>query len=87
MLVMVVEKFRSGTPTEVGERFRSHGRLIPSESGVEFVTSWMAADGSGCYQLMKTPSLEALDGWLSAWSDLVEFEIVQVVPSAQFWQS
>ncbi len=84
---MVVERFRSGGPDQVGARFRTQGRLIPEGSGVEFVESWMTPDGSRCYQLMRTPTLAALEPWLEAWSDLVEFEVTGVVPSAEFWAS
>jgi hypothetical protein len=84
---MVVERFRSGRADEVGARFRAMGRLIPENSGIEFVESWMSPDGSRCYQLMKAPTLSALQPWLDAWSDLVEFEVCPVVPSSEFWSS
>lgn len=82
---MVVERFRSGRAEEVGARFRALGRLIPEGSGIEFVESWMSRDGTCCYQLMRAPTPAALQPWLDAWSDLVEFEVLPVVPSAEFW--
>jgi len=53
--------------------------------GVAYQTSWFDIDGSRCYQLMNTPTLEALQPWIDAWSDLVEFEIRPVVTSDEFW--
>lgn len=82
---MVVERFRSGRPEEVGARFRASGRLIPEGAEIEFVESWMSLDGTCCYQLMRAPAPDALQPWLDAWSDLVEFEVLPVVPSAEFW--
>jgi hypothetical protein len=87
MLFMVIERFcdEVGGLSAVGERFKARGRMIPEGSGVAYVTSWMAADGSCCYQLMESPTREALDGWIGAWHDLVEFEVSPVVTSAEFW--
>lgn len=87
MLFMVIERFRSGKASEVGERFRARGRMIPDGSGAAFLTSWMLADGSGCYQLMEAANRQALDAWIAHWQDLVEFEVWPVVPSQDFWAS
>jgi hypothetical protein len=78
MLFMIVERFRSGGPDEVGARFKARGRLMPDGSGAVYVASWIAADGGSCYQLMEAPSRAALDGWMANWLDLVEFEVVEV---------
>ncbi|MFN0010887.1 MAG: DUF3303 domain-containing protein [Phycisphaerales bacterium] len=85
MLMMVIERFRAGSAAAVGERFRSRGRLMPQGCGVEYVASWMAADGASCYQLMEAPDRESLDPWMANWADLVEFEVVAVRTSAEFW--
>jgi len=85
MLFMVIEHFIGGDPGPVGERFQSRGRLIPEGSGLEFVASWMSSDGAACYQLMQAPSRKALDSWMVNWSDLVDFDVVEVMPSADFW--
>ncbi len=88
---MVVEHFGDGEAQvaaalrAVGERFRAMGRLIPHDSGVSYVASWMTADGSCCYQLMESPSRGALDGWMQAWGDLVRLEVQEVKTSADFW--
>ncbi len=87
MLYMVVERFRAGNPHAVGERFKARGRLMPDGSGVAYVSSWMAADGSCCYQLMDSPGLSELQPWIDAWSDLVDFEVIPVKSSADFWSA
>lgn len=85
MLFMVIERFKDGHPGRVGERFRSRGRLMPENAGVEYVASWMASSGMCCYQLMEAPTRAALDPWIAGWSDLVEFEVVPVETSAAYW--
>ena len=85
MLFMVIERFKGGTPAAVGERFRARGRLMPDTPGLAYVTSWMAADGSCCYQVMESPDRAALDPWLANWRDLVDFEVIPVLTSAEFW--
>lgn len=83
MLVMVVETFRDGSPDRVGERFRERGRMLPED--VRYLESWMTAEGARCYQLMETPTLEALAPWIAAWEDLVEFEVTPVLTSTEYW--
>ena len=85
MNLMVVEKFLSGGPEEVGARFRKKGRMLPP--GVAYLDSWMFADGTGCFQLMEAESVEALRPWVEAWSDLVDFEMTPVVDSKAFWSA
>lgn len=82
---MVIERFKAGHPGPVGERFRARGRMLPEGAGVEYLDSWMTPDGDACHQLMRAPARQSLDPWLHAWSDLVDFEVVAVVPSAEFW--
>ena len=84
MLFMVIERFGPGRLEQVGERFRAQGRLMPE--GVRYIDSWMAADGNSCYQVMEAPSRELLDAWIANWKDLVEFEVVEVETSKEFWE-
>ena len=80
--VCMAKQFRNGDWRTVGERFKQRGRMIPEGSGVRYVTSWMGADGSCCYQVMEAPDRAALDGWIARWSDLVDFEVYAVTTSA-----
>jgi hypothetical protein len=34
---------------------------------------------------MEAPHVESLASWISRWDDLVDFEIVPVLTSADFW--
>lgn len=81
MQYMVVERFRGGRPGPVYARFRERGRLAPE--GLHYVTSWVSTAGDRCYQVMECEDRTLLDQWMAAWADLVEFEVVPVVTSAE----
>jgi hypothetical protein len=70
---MVVERFREG-PEPVYARFRAEGRMLPE--GLSFCESWLAADGTRCFQVMETVDPGLFAEWTARWADLVEFEIV-----------
>ena len=76
---MIVERFRGGDAVAVYRRFRDHGRMAPD--GLLYIDSWVSDDLSVCYQLMEGER-PLLDAWIANWSDLVDFEVVAVVPSA-----
>ena len=78
MLFMVIENFRNQDAKSVYRRFRDKSRLTPD--GLTFVSSWVEADLSRCFQLMECADVTLLQRWVVEWSDLVEFEIVPVVP-------
>lgn len=52
---------------------------------VIYKASWMETSGSRCFQLMDAPDLQSLQEWIKNWDDLVEFEVVEVKTSADFW--
>ena len=81
MLFMVVERFRKQDAKAVYARFREKGRQTPE--GLTFVSSWVAADLSRCFQVMACEDVTLLQRWAAAWNDLVEFEIVPVRTSEQ----
>jgi hypothetical protein len=81
MLFMVIEHYRNGDATPVYARFRERGRMAPD--GLTYVGSWVTGDLKHCYQVMEGDRRELLDEWISHWSDLVEFEVIPVVTSAQ----
>ena len=79
-LYMVIERFRNGDAVPVYRRFRDQGRLAPE--GLRYVASWVTEDFSRCYQVMETGDRTLLDEWLARWSDLVEFDVHEVMTSA-----
>jgi Protein of unknown function (DUF3303) len=81
MLFMVVERFRDRNAKAVYRRFRDQGRMMPD--GLNYVGSWIEANFDRCFQLMECDDARLLQDWLLNWSDLMECEIVPVVPSDQ----
>lgn len=81
MLYMIIEHFKNGDPAPVYARFRERGRLAPD--GVKYVSSWVTHDLAHCYQVMECDDRALLDQWLSAWSDLTDFEVIPVITSAE----
>ena len=81
MQYMVLERFKNGDPVPVYRRFREHGRLAPE--GLNYVGSWVRADLASCWQVMECDDRALLDRWIAAWQDLVDFEVVPVVSSAE----
>jgi hypothetical protein len=80
MLFMVIERFRNRDAKAVYRRFRERGRGAPE--GLRYVDSWIEANFDRCFQLMECDDARLLQQFVAFWSDLVEFEIVPVVPSA-----
>jgi hypothetical protein len=81
MQFMVIEKFRNRDPKPIYRRLRESGRHQPE--GLKYVGSWIEANFDRCFQLMECDDARLLQQWVAAWSDLMEFEIVPVVPSAE----
>jgi hypothetical protein len=82
MLFMVVERFRDNDMVPICQRLNDAGRGLPD--GVEYVDSWVAADFSRCFQLMRCEDAALLQAWVLHWRGLgARFEIVPVVPSLE----
>lgn len=78
MHFMVIERLRNQDAKSIYQRVREKGRLMPD--GLAFVGSWVEADLRRCFQVMECSDLTLLQRWVAEWADLVEFEIVPVVP-------
>jgi hypothetical protein len=78
---MVIEHFRNGDAAPVYRRFRESGRMAPE--GLGYVSSWVTADMTRCYQIMEAADRALLDQWIANWSDLVEFEVHPVMTSKE----
>jgi hypothetical protein len=85
MLFMVIERFKDGDPQPIGARFKSEGRKLPDR--VVYHASWVDAARMRCFQIMEAPSPELLDAWIGCWNDLVDFEVVPMLTSADFWSN
>ena len=81
MLYMIVEHFRGGDARPVYRRFRDAGRLAPD--GLQYIASWVTLDMTTCYQMMECEERRLLDQWIADGSDLVDFEVIPVMPSAE----
>jgi hypothetical protein len=80
MLFMVIERFKERNARAVYRRLRELGRGTPD--GLRYVDSWVEANFDRCFQLMECDDARLLQQWVAFWGDLVEFEIVPVVPSS-----
>jgi len=78
---MIIENFRNGDAVPVYRRFRDRGRLAPA--GLTYVSSWVTEDLRRCYQVMECDDRSLLDEWLANWKDIVDFEVIPVMTSAQ----
>ncbi len=81
MQYMIVEKFKPGNVKSMYERFEEKGRMLPD--GVHFVNSWIDEAVTTCYQVMESDTVEKIYEWISYWNDLVDFEVIPVITSAQ----
>jgi hypothetical protein len=80
MLYLIHEHFK-GDPVPVYRRFRDQGRLAPE--GLRYVSSWVTTDFLHCYQVMECDDPNLLEQWMAAWRDLVDFEVIPVLTSAE----
>ncbi len=81
MQFLVIENFRNRDAKPVYRRFRDQGRLMPD--GIAYVASWVTDDLTRCFQIMECDDRALLDRWMANWNDLVDFEVVPVVTSAE----
>jgi hypothetical protein len=76
---MVVEHFKDAPA--VYARFRSRGRMAPD--GLRYVSSWVEPNFARCFQVMETDDPALLEAWMANWGDLVDFEVLPVITSAE----
>ena len=77
---MVIEHFRGGAGP-VYRRFRERGRMAPD--GVTYIGSWVDTALARCWQVMQAEDRAQLDAWMANWRDLVDFEVHEVLTSAE----
>lgn len=81
MLYMIIEEFHDGDTVPVYRRLRDSGRQVPE--GLRCVASWVMRDLTRCYQVMECEDRALLDDWMARWADLIRFDIVPVMTSAE----
>ena len=80
MLYMIIEDFHNCDPVPVYRRLREKGRQMPDV--LTYRGSWATSDLKRCYQLMECDDSDLLEQWMSCWSDVMDFQVVPVVTSA-----
>ena len=85
MLYMVIERFKNRDATSVYDRFRDRGRMTPE--GLEYRSGWVDTKLERCFQIMETSDPKLMAEWTARWSDIVDFEIVPVMSSADAVQA
>lgn len=81
MLFMVIERFKNQDAQTIYRRLRDAGRQMPD--GLRYIDSWVEPGFGRCFQLMETNDPGLFQKWILNWNDIMEFEIVPVVPSKQ----
>ena len=80
MLFMVIERYKNRDAKAVYTRFKEMGRMMPD--GLKYAGSWVEDNFDRCFQLMECDDPHLFQQWIMHWEDLVEFEVVHVVTSA-----
>jgi hypothetical protein len=81
MLFMVIERYKNRNAEAVYSRFRENGRMMPE--GLKYLGSWVEPNFDRCFQLMECDDPALFEQWTIHWQDLVDFEIVEVLTSAE----
>ena len=81
MLFMIIEHFHPGKAKEIYKRLETSGRRLPE--GVQYINSWIDENLTICYQVMESDSEDKIKRWVDAGSDMIDFEVIKVITSAQ----
>jgi len=83
MLFMVIEHFKNRDPKPIRERFVRHGRMMPDN--ITYHASWIDPQNARCFQIMEATDAENLNAWTNSWEDLIDFQIIPVLSSQDYW--
>ena len=82
MHFMIIERFRNADAVPaVYARFDKRGRLMPA--GLKYVSSWIEPNFDRCFLVAECEDPRLIQQWVLQWNDLIEFEVVPVVPSKE----
>ena len=81
MLFVVIERFKNRDAKAVYGRLRVKGRMVPE--GLRYVASWIENNYDRCFQVMECDDPSLFNGWIENWKDLIDFEVVPVMTSAE----
>jgi len=82
MQFMIIERFRGAEAVAaVYERFTERGRGMPD--GLKYVSSWIEPNFDRCFLVAECDDPRMIQRWVLQWNDLIEFEIIPVVPSKE----
>lgn len=81
MTYMIIETFKQGKVKEIYQHLEEKGRMQPV--GLTYINSWIDENMEKCYQVMETDSIDKIHQWISNWDDVMEFDIVPVISSAE----
>jgi hypothetical protein len=81
MLYMVIERFKNREARPIYARLQEKGRMMPE--GLKYVGSWIEDGFDRCFQVMETDDPKLLEEWADRWRDLMDFEFVPVLTSAE----
>lgn len=81
MLFMVIEHFKNRDAAAIYKRYQERGRMAPE--GLKYIDSWVEPNFDRCFQLMECEDPTLFEQWTSNWSDLADFEIVEVITSKE----
>lgn len=81
MLFVVIERFKNRDGKAVYRRYHEKGRMMPE--GLKYVSSWTEKNFDRCFQVMECDDPSLFRRWMDNWKDLIEFELVPVMSSAE----
>ena len=81
MLFMVIEQFKNRNAKPVYIRAKERGLMMPD--GLRYVKSWVEDNFDRCFELVECDDPHLFEQWTTHWKDLITFEIVHVVTSAE----
>ena len=84
MFFLVIEHFKDGDPMSVRERAVRDGQLMPVD--LVYHESWMDPVNARRFQVMETGDVAFLRQWMSNWEDLIDFQVIPVMPSKEYWE-